>query len=83
MPLIMAQTYKCGTINNDPGIDCPNANWNGSTANYCNGTAPTMGPISMNGDTPYIQSLPMAWAWQSGTINGSFSDIWGGNYKIC
>ena len=27
------------TINNNPNINCPNANWNGVTANYCTGTA--------------------------------------------
>ena len=25
------------TVNNDPRINCPNANWNGITTNYCNG----------------------------------------------
>ena len=25
------------TVNNDPTINCPNANWNGVTTNYCNG----------------------------------------------
>ena len=25
------------TVNNDPGISCPNANWNGISTNYCNG----------------------------------------------
>ena len=25
------------TVNNDPTIACPNANWNGATTNYCNG----------------------------------------------
>jgi len=25
------------TVNNDPGISCPNANWNGTSTNYCTG----------------------------------------------
>ena len=25
------------SVNNDPSIACPNANWNGVTTNYCNG----------------------------------------------
>ena len=25
------------TVNNDPTIACPNANWNGVTTNYCDG----------------------------------------------
>jgi len=25
------------SVNNDPTIACPNANWNGATTNYCNG----------------------------------------------
>ena len=28
---------KMITVNNDPRIDCPNANWNGVTTNYCSG----------------------------------------------
>ena len=27
------------TINNDPAISCPNANWNGQTTNYCDGVS--------------------------------------------
>ena len=27
------------TINNNPNLSCPNASWNGVTANYCDGTA--------------------------------------------
>ncbi len=28
---------KMITVNNDPTISCPNANWNGVTTNYCSG----------------------------------------------
>ncbi len=27
------------TVNNDPRINCPNANWNGVTTNYCDGVS--------------------------------------------
>ncbi len=43
-----APTMK--TVNNDPTIACPNANWNGVTTNYCNGVTsddvvvPRVGP---------------------------------------
>ncbi|MGB1308885.1 MAG: M4 family metallopeptidase [Oceanihabitans sp.] len=65
------------TVNNDPGISCPNANWNGSTANYCNGTASddVIGHEWGHAYTEYTSGL--IYAWQSGAMNESYSDIWG------
>ena len=41
------------SVNNDPTIACPNANWNGATTNYCNGvTATTSSPTSGGTPTP-------------------------------
>lgn len=65
------------TINNNPAISCPNANWNGATANYCNGTASddVIGHEWGHAYTEYTSGL--IYAWQSGAINESYSDIWG------
>lgn len=65
------------TINNDPGISCPNANWNGVTANYCNGTA-SDDVIAHEWGHAYTQyTSGLIYAYQSGAMNESFSDIWG------
>ena len=65
------------TINNNPGISCPNANWNGTTANYCDGTAAD-DVIAHEWGHAYTQfTSGLIYQWQSGAINESFSDIWG------
>ncbi|WP_044403566.1 M4 family metallopeptidase [Lacinutrix sp. Hel_I_90] len=65
------------TVNNDPNISCPNANWNGSTANYCDGTAAddVIGHEWGHAYTQFTSNL--IYMWQSGAINESYSDIWG------
>ncbi|NND08965.1 MAG: M4 family metallopeptidase [Saprospiraceae bacterium] len=65
------------TINNSPNINCPNANWNGSTVNYCTGTASDdiVGHEWAHAYTEYTSGL--IYAWQSGALNESYSDIWG------
>ena len=65
------------TINNDPSISCPNATWNGISANYCSGTS-TDDIVAHewgHGYTQYTSSL--IYQWQSGAMNESYSDIWG------
>ncbi|WP_034059669.1 M4 family metallopeptidase [Lacinutrix jangbogonensis] len=70
------------TINNDPGISCPNANWNGSTANYCDGTA-SDDVIAHEWGHAYTQfTSGLIYQWQSGAINESYSDIWGETVDI-
>ncbi|MFD2550456.1 M4 family metallopeptidase [Bizionia sediminis] len=65
------------TINNNPNINCPNANWNGVTANYCNGTA-SDDVIAHEWGHAYTEyTSGLIYAWQSGALNESFSDIWG------
>jgi bacillolysin len=65
------------TINNNPNISCPNANWNGVTANYCNGTA-SDDVIAHEWGHAYTQyTSGLIYAYQSGAINESYSDIWG------
>ena len=65
------------TINNDPNISCPNANWNGFSANYCDGTASddVIAHEWGHAYTEYTNNL--VYAWQSGAINEAYSDIWG------
>ena len=65
------------TINNNPNVSCPNATWNGSTANYCDGTASddVIGHEWGHAYTEYTNNL--IYAWQSGALNESYSDIWG------
>jgi len=65
------------TINNNPNVSCPNATWNGSTANYCDGTAAddVIGHEWGHAYTEYTNGL--IYAWQSGALNESYSDIWG------
>jgi Zn-dependent metalloprotease/subtilisin-like proprotein convertase family protein len=65
------------TLNNDPNIDCPNASWNGSSTNYCDGVTgdDTVAHEWGHAFTQYTSNL--IYQWQSGALNESFSDIWG------
>jgi len=65
------------TINNNPNISCPNANWNGVTANYCNGTASDDVIAHEWGHAYTSYTSGLIYAYQSGAINESYSDIWG------
>jgi Zn-dependent metalloprotease len=65
------------SVNNDPRINCPNANWNGATTNYCNGvTADDV--VAHEWGHAYTQyTHDLIYQWQSGALNESYSDIWG------
>lgn len=64
------------TVNNSTG-GCPNASWNGSTANYCDGTA-SDDVIGHEWGHAYTGSTSgLIYAYQSGAVNESYSDIWG------
>jgi len=65
------------TVNNDPDIACPNANWNGVTTNYCNGVTSddTVTHEWAHAYTEYTSGL--VYQYQPGALNESFSDIWG------
>lgn len=65
------------TVNNDPGIACPNANWNGTSTNYCSDVTgdDTVAHEWGHAYTQYTNSL--IYQWQSGALNESYSDIWG------
>lgn len=65
------------TVNNDPRISCPNANWNGVTTNYCDGTAvdDVIAHEWGHAYTEYTHGL--IYQWQPGALNESYSDVWG------
>lgn len=65
------------TINNNPNISCPNANWNGFTVNYCDGTA-SDDVIAHEWGHAYTEyTSGLIYSYQAGAINESYSDIWG------
>jgi Zn-dependent metalloprotease len=65
------------TVNDDPGLGCPNASWNGTSTNYCTGVTgdDTVGHEWGHAYTEYTHGL--IYAWQPGALNESYSDIWG------
>jgi Zn-dependent metalloprotease len=65
------------TINNDPAINCPNANWNGATTNYCTGVTgdDTVAHEWAHAYTERTHNL--IYQWQPGALNEAYSDIWG------
>ena len=65
------------SVNNDPRIACPNANWNGVTTNYCNGVTAddVVAHEWAHAYTEYTDNL--IYQWQAGALNESYSDIWG------
>ncbi|MFP6663591.1 MAG: M4 family metallopeptidase [Deltaproteobacteria bacterium] len=65
------------TVNNDPNISCPNASWNGTSTNYCDGVTgdDTVAHEWGHAFTQYTSNL--IYQWQSGALNESYSDIWG------
>lgn len=65
------------TVNNDPTIVCPNANWNGTSTNYCSGTSAD-DVIAHEWTHAYTQETSgLIYQWQSGALNESYSDIFG------
>jgi Zn-dependent metalloprotease len=71
------QGAEMQTVNNDPRINCPNANWNGITTNYCTGVTgdDTVAHEWGHAYTEFTHNL--IYQWQSGALNESYSDIWG------
>ncbi len=65
------------TVNNDPTIACPNANWNGVTTNYCDGVTSddTVSHEWGHAYTEYTSGL--VYQWQPGAMNEAYSDVWG------
>ncbi|HSH03486.1 MAG TPA: M4 family metallopeptidase [Anaerolineae bacterium] len=65
------------SVNNDPTISCPNANWNGNTTNYCNGVTADDVVAHEWGHAITEYTGGLIYAWQSGALNESYSDIYG------
>lgn len=65
------------TINNNPDINCPNATWNGVSANYCDGTASDDVVAHEWGHAYNQYTANLIYSYESGALNESFSDIWG------
>lgn len=71
------QGGKMITVNNDPTIDCPNANWNGVTTNYCSGVTGD-DTVAHEWGHAYTESTSgLIYQWQAGAMNEAYSDIWG------
>ncbi|HEV7379916.1 MAG TPA: M4 family metallopeptidase [Dyadobacter sp.] len=65
------------TINNNPDVNCPNATWNGRAASFCTGTA-TDDIVAHEWAHAYTENTSgLIYAWQTGAMNESYSDIWG------
>ncbi|WP_353719795.1 M4 family metallopeptidase [Dyadobacter sp. 676] len=70
------------TINNKTGINCPNANWDGVSANYCSGIA-TDDVVAHEWAHAYTEyTSELVYAWQPGALNEAYSDIWGETVDI-
>ncbi|WP_156409674.1 M4 family metallopeptidase [Nocardioides sp. Soil796] len=72
-----ANGAKMRTINNDPAIQCPNANWNGVTTNYCDGVSSDDVVAHEWGHAYTEYTHGLIYQWQSGALNEGYSDVWG------
>lgn len=71
------QGHSMTTVNNDGRISCPNANWNGTTTNYCNGVTSDDVVAHEWGHAYTEYTHGLIYQWQAGALNESYSDIWG------
>ncbi len=64
-------------VNDHPEISCPNANWNGTSTNYCPDITAddTVGHEWGHAFTESTHNL--IYQWQPGALNESYSDIYG------
>ena len=65
------------TVNNDPRISCPNANWNGATTNYCDGVTSDDVVAHEWGHAYTEYTSGLIYQYQPGALNESYSDVWG------
>lgn len=72
-----AAGHSMTTVNNDGRINCPNANWNGTTTNYCNGVTSDDVVAHEWGHAYTEYTSGLIYQWQSGAMNEAYSDIWG------
>nr|WP_260173833.1 M4 family metallopeptidase [Nocardioides albus] len=73
---------KMVTVNNDPAISCPNANWNGATTNYCSGVTSDDVVAHEWGHAYTEHTSGLIYQWQSGALNEAYSDMWGNAVDI-
>ncbi|MCP4662334.1 MAG: hypothetical protein GY856_43605 [bacterium] len=65
------------TVNNDPGIFCPNAMWNGTSTNYCSGVTAD-DTVAHEWGHAYMQfTANLIYQWQPGALDEAYADIWG------
>ena len=65
------------TVDTDPTIVCPNANWNGTSTNYCIFTAAD-DVVAHEWAHAYTQETSrLIYSYQSGALNESYSDVFG------
>jgi Zn-dependent metalloprotease len=58
-------------------LQCPNASWNGTSTNFCDGVAPD-DVVAHEWTHAYTESTHgLIYAWQPGALNESYSDIFG------
>ena len=69
--------HSMTTVNNDGRINCPNANWNGITTNYCNGVTSDDVVAHEWGHAYTEYTSGLIYQWQPGALNESYSDVWG------
>jgi Zn-dependent metalloprotease len=69
--------HSMTTVNNDGRINCPNANWNGVTTNYCNGVTSDDVVAHEWGHAYTEYTWDGIYQWQPGALNEAYSDIWG------
>jgi Zn-dependent metalloprotease len=72
-----AAGHSMTTVNNDGRINCPNANWNGVTTNYCNGVTSDDVVAHEWGHAYTEYTSGLIYQWQPGALNESYSDVWG------
>lgn len=65
------------TTHNNPNIQCPNANWNGVSANYCDNIASDDVVAHEWGHAYTEYTSGLIYQWQAGALNEAYSDIWG------
>jgi hypothetical protein len=65
------------TVNNDPTIVCPNANWNGTSTNYCSGTSADDVVVHEWSHAYTQETSGLIYSYQSGALNESYSDVFG------
>ena len=65
------------TVNNDPRIACPNANWNGDDDELLQRCHVRRRRRSRVGPRLHRVHQRLIYQWQPGALNESYSDIWG------